>query len=806
MQQTTTLFGEDLDAAEPPEPRPQGPFAAVALEQSIDRMLDYAIPPRLVDQVQVGQRVRVPLGKNNRPSTGYVISIHPESAYPKIKSLLDIEDARVLIPPPLMELSRWMGRYYCAPLGSVLESVLPSAVRKRIGVGYQQIVRPIPERDALQAMFEGMKTPKRRSILGRLLQLEPGEGIELVRLASEAGVTVPTVRKLTRLGVIRITPEIDLPSFSDTPGSVAGGEADIKLNEEQQKVFDELLPRVEPGGFSVNLLLGVTGSGKTEVYLQCIRRVIEQGRRAIVLVPEIALTPQTVRRFTARFPNVAILHSGLTATERHRYWQQIAIGRAQVVVGARSAIFAPVPDLGIIVVDEEHEASYKQDQIPRYHARDVAIKRGQVEGVPVLLGSATPSLESYHKAMEGSGFRVQGSGAQATSPANLNPEPRTLNPYHLLTLPHRVRGLQMPHVELVDMKVENRFRRGVHLLSQRLEHLLRTTVESGHQAILLLNRRGYSNFVYCSSCQNAVQCKYCDATMTYHRTPGQHVGTARHDAGIHTGQLHCHYCLAVNPLPDKCPHCGKKLSLFGLGTQRVEEEIVRKFPDLKFARVDSDSMRGTKDYEELLGRFARCEVQVMLGTQMIAKGLDYPNVTLVGVISGDTALALPDFRAAERTFQLITQVAGRAGRGDAAGRVVLQTFLPDDPTIQAAIRQDFVGFAKNELVSRRQVGLPPFGRMVRIILRDQDSDKLFKHCEELAAQVTEAAAREGDAIRMKGPMPCAISRIAGYFRNQIVLTAATAAPLQRVLASVREKGHLARNERIAVDVDPVSLL
>ncbi|HEY2589117.1 MAG TPA: primosomal protein N' [Tepidisphaeraceae bacterium] len=848
QQTTTTLFGEQLESSEPPEPRPQGPFAGVALEQSIDRMLDYAIPPRLAEQVQVGQRVRVPLGKNNRPTTGYVISIHPTSSHPRIKSLLDIEDARVLIPPPLMELSRWMGRYYCAPLGSVLESVLPSAVRKKIGVGYQQIVRPVPEREALQAMFEGMKTPKRRAILGRLLQLAPGEGIELVRLASEAGVTAPTVRKLTRLGVIRITPELDLPSFSDAAGSVAGGETDIKLNEEQQTVFDELVPRVERGGFSVNLLLGVTGSGKTEVYLQCIRRAIEQGRRAIVLVPEIALTPQTVRRFTARFPNVAILHSGLTATERHRYWQQIAIGRAQVVVGARSAIFAPVPDLGVIVVDEEHEASYKQDQIPRYHARDVAIKRGQVEGVPVLLGSATPSLESYYRAMVREDAETRGRGdaerakgdagtpgrgdaekdedassdsfgsipaspclpvtvSSASLPAS--PRPRVSaspSPYHLLTLPHRVRGLQMPHVELVDMKVENRFRRGVHLLSQRLEHLLRTTVESGHQAILLLNRRGYSNFVYCSSCTNAVQCKYCDATMTYHRTPGQHVGTARHDAGIHTGQLHCHYCLAVNPLPDKCPHCGKKLSLFGLGTQRVEEEIVRKFPDLKFARVDSDSMRGTKDYEELLGRFARREVQVMLGTQMIAKGLDYPNVTLVGVISGDTALALPDFRAAERTFQLITQVAGRAGRGDAAGRVVLQTFLPDDPTIQAAIRQDFVGFAKNELVSRRQVGLPPFGRMVRIVLRDQDSDKLFKHCEELAAQLNEATAKEGDAIRMKGPMPCAISRIAGYFRNQIVLTAASAAPLQRVLAAVREKGHLARNERIAVDVDPVSLL
>ena len=820
--QATTLFGEDRDTAEAAEPPPAGPFAAVALEQSIDKTLDYAIPPGLLDNLQPGQRVKVPLGKRNRPTSGFVISIHPTTTHPRIKSVIAIEDARVLIPPPLMELSRWISRYYCAPLGAVLDSVLPSAVRKRIGIGYQQIVRPVPPREQLQALFEQMKTPKRRAILGRLLQLEPGEGIELVRLAGEAGVTVPTVRKLTRLGVIRITPEIDLPRLS-APQSLAGGECDIQLNEDQQRVFDELWPRMTAGGFSVNLLLGVTGSGKTEVYLQCIRRVIEQGRRAIVLVPEIALTPQTVRRFTARFPNVAILHSGLTATERHRYWQQIAIGRAQVIVGARSAVFAPVPDLGVIVVDEEHEASYKQDQAPRYHARDVAIKRGQIENVPVLLGSATPSLESYSRAREGSGFRVQDAGArEGEAPAEPNSsrsagpgstgaspslsEPRTLNPYHLLLLPHRVRGLQMPHVELVDMKGENRFRRGVHLLSQRLEHLLRTTIETGHQAILLLNRRGYSNFVYCSSCMNAVQCNYCDATMTYHRTPGQQVGTARHAAGIHTGQLHCHYCLAVNPLPDKCPHCGKKLSLFGLGTQRVEEELARKFPELKFARVDSDSMRRTKDYEELLGKFARREIQVMLGTQMIAKGMDYPNVTLVGVISGDTALALPDFRAAERTFQLITQVAGRAGRGDAPGRVVLQTFLPDDPTIRAAIRQDYVGFAKTELVSRRQVGLPPFARMVRIVLRDQDDQKLFKHCEELAAQLTEAMPAEPGAIRMKGPMPCAISRIAGYFRNQIVLTAATAAPLQRLLAAVREKGHLARNERIAVDVDPVSLL
>jgi len=632
------------------------------------------------------------------------------------------------------------------------------------------------------------------------------------------------VRKLAGLGLISITPEVDLPRL--TAGIIPGAadEADLPLNEDQQRVFDELAPRVADGGFSVNLLMGVTGSGKTEVYLRCIREAVERGKRAIVLVPEIALTPQTVRRFTARFKSVAILHSGLTATERHRYWQMISTGHAQVVVGARSAVFAPVPDLGVIVVDEEHEASYKQDQSPRYHARDVAIKRGQLENVPVILGSATPSLETYAR-VQATQRRSDEATAQATErrsdaatkggEAASFPAPfvapslrRSVAspPYHLLHLPRRVRGLSMPHIELVDMKVENRFRRGVHLLGQRLEHLLRTTVESGHQAILLLNRRGYSNFVYCSSCTNVVQCKYCDATMTYHRTAGVNAQGATLAEGVHTGHLHCHYCLAVQKLPEKCPVCSKKLSLFGLGTQRVEEELRSKFPELKYARVDSDTMRGGRDYEALLGRFARGEVQVMLGTQMIAKGLDYPNVTLVGVISGDTALALPDFRAAERTFQLITQVAGRAGRGESAGRVVLQTFLPDDPAIQAAIRQDFAGFAKTELVHRREVGLPPFARMVRIVLRDDDQPRLHKRSEDLAAKLAEAVARERGEVQTKGPMPCAISRIAGHYRNQIVMLAATPGPLQRVLAAVRDKGGLTKGEKVAVDVDPVSLL
>jgi primosomal protein N' (replication factor Y) len=781
----STLFPEaELPDSKPDDvASPSSPFAGVALEQSIDRDLDYAIPPRLVDSIQVGQRVRVPLGRKNKPAFGYVVSIHPTTTYPRIKNLIDIEDARVLVGGPLMELARWISRYYCTPLGMVIENIIPSAVRKKVGIGYSQIVRLAKDREEVQAILEKTRAPKRRAILARLLQLEPEGSIELVRLASESGATAPTVRKLSRLGLISIRPEVDLPKFTGDSNVSGGDQPDLKLNVEQQIAFEQLQPRMANGGFSVNLLHGVTGSGKTEIYLQCIRGVVGSGAQAIVLVPEIALTPQTVRRFTDRFKRVAVLHSGLSATERHRFWQRIAMGHADVVVGARSAVFAPVPNLGVIVVDEEHEASYKQDTAPRYHARDVAIKRAQLQNAPVILGSATPSLESYERVKHA----------------------REAN-YHYVAMPNRVMGLSLPHVELVDMRTVNRMRRGVHLLSPRLEYLLKNTVEQGQQAILLLNRRGYSNFVYCPSCQHLMQCKYCDTTMTYHRSAGVHAEGATLKEGVHKGQLHCHYCLAVNALPDKCPQCGKLLSLFGLGTQRVEEEIARKFPQLKYARVDSDSMRGSKDYEATLGKFARKEIQLLLGTQMIAKGLDYPNVTLVGVISGDTALALPDFRAAERTFQLITQVAGRAGRGAVPGRVVLQTFMPDDPTIRSAMRQDYAGFASGELAHRKEVGLPPFARLVRIILRDTDQQKLHKNAEGLAAQMAEAVAIEGDGVSMKGPMPCAISRIAGYFRSQIVLGSARPSKLQNILANVREKGHLAERDRIAVDVDPVSLL
>lgn len=785
-----TLFGEI--GSSPTTERAVGPFAGVALEQNVDRVLDYAIPSKLLGLLRTGQRVKVPLGRNNKSAFGYVVSIHETSDYPKIKDLTAIEDERVLVDGPMLELARWISRYYVTPLGTVIESVVPAAVKKKIGIGYSQLVSLNQDRQAIQTTLEATRAAKRRAILGRLLQLEPGISIEINRLAGEAGVSVPTVRKLVRLGLISIRSEPDLSGFAaDVPYAVADEPA-ISLNPDQQCVVDELTPRMRSGGYSVNLLFGVTGSGKTEIYLRCIREVVSQGKQAIVLVPEIALTPQTVRRFTARFSRVAVLHSGLSSTQRHRYWQQISQGQADVIVGARSAIFAPVPKLGVIVVDEEHESSYKQDTAPRYHARDVGIKRAQLQGAPILLGSATPSLETWNHVTRSCAAGEESAAAKAN--------------WHLLELPSRVRGLQLPKVELIDMKIEAKMRRGIHLISTRLEHLLRHTIEKKEQAILLLNRRGYSNFVYCRSCSHVMQCNYCDATLTYHRAAASGAQSGSIAQSLHAGQLHCHYCLAVNPLPATCPECGKKLSLFGMGTQRVEEELLRLIPGVRYARVDSDTMRGTRDYEKVLGLFARRELDLLLGTQMIAKGLDFPNVTLVGVISGDTALALPDFRASERTFQLITQVAGRAGRGEVPGRVALQTFIPDQPAIQLAMKQDFPSFAKLEISQRKETQLPPCARMVRLVLRDQDPEKLNTLSSEVAAQLLDAAASHGETVVVRGPAPCAIARIANYHRAEIRLISDNVLRLQNVLARVREKGALARSARIAVDVDPVNLL
>ena len=504
-----------------------------------------------------------------------------------------------------------------------------------------------------------------------------------------------------------------------------------------------------------------------------------------MLVPEIALTPQTVGRFMARFERIAVLHSGLTAAQRHAQWQLIRDGYPQVIVGARSAIFAPTENLGLIVVDEEHDNSYKQDQAPRYHGRDVAIKRAQMADVPIVLGSATPSLESYHNATQ-------------------------RQSYDLLELPNRVNDLPLPPVRIVDMLEERRQRvaqtgtQRVHLLSRPMEAALQQTFANQGQAILLLNRRGYANYIACPdhNCGWQMTCENCDVAMVYHldnRVP----------AG---GITRCHYCGFENRLPVNCPCCGKKVLTFGLGTQRVEEEIARKFPDIKTLRMDSDAMRTASHYEQALKAFGDGDIDLLVGTQMIAKGLDFPNVRMVGVISADTALNLPDFRATERTFQLVSQVSGRSGRGLASGSVVVQTFTPGHRAIERAAAHDYPGFANAELEMRTEANLPPASRMARIVCRDRDLERAL----ETAQACADALLKINDELQTRalvlGPLAPPIARIAGYFRMQIEITATDAPTLQipplshRSSPPLRAQNHIRSDARMAVDVDPVSLL
>lgn len=790
-------FGKGPEAA----PVATGRVVEVALERGIDRVLDYAVPPGFDGKVAVGVRVKVPLGRGNTPASGYVTALTDRGPGPKTKSVLEVDDKRVLIPADLLWLARWIGDYYFCPLGTVLGSVIPAAVKKQTGMKRRWMVRLAGGGglEAVSPLLATMRAGAAKRLGQRLLGLEKKWHLLDGELMGEEGgegrgggggeggevssATLLTAAKaLVKKGVAELSKqdetEADVKPVRHKPalGDVGAMNEGVELNPQQREAVERLGTSLR-GGFSVSLLLGVTGSGKTEVYLRLIEQVVAAGKQAIVLVPEISLTPQTVRRFTTRFPNVAVLHSGLTDTQRHQQWQAIGRGVANVVIGARSAIFAPVPNLGLVVVDEEHETTYKQDQAPRYHARDVAIMRAQKAGAGVVLGSATPSLESYQKASSG----VKG--------------------WHLIHLTERARKQPMPKIELVDMKDPLvRKRGGIQLISPRLEVALKGTLAAGKQAIILLNRRGYSNFVYCARCKQPVHCKYCDVTLTYHRGPNEQA-----DALV-GGTLQCHYCLGQQTLKPNCEVCSSKLVLFGLGTQRVEEELTSKFPDLKFARVDSDTMRTSRDYEERLSEFSAGRLQVLLGTQMLAKGHDFPGVTLVGVISADTALSLPDFRSGERTFSLLTQVAGRAGRGDDTGTVVVQTFNPEEPVIQSALSHDYVTFADDELQTRQRVGHPPFGRMVRFIIRDQELPAAQRLGADVADLVHAAAKEYGDTIQVIGPHPCAINRIAGYHRQSVELRGPDSRPIQTMLRALRGQPLLQRHESVVVDVDPVNLL
>ena len=755
-------------------------IARVTLEIALRREFDYLVPPDLAGQIEVGSRVKVPFGP--RQIMGCVTDLVELSPHTNLRPILKIIGRQSLVTPKVLKLARWIADYYCCPVEIALKSVLPEAVRKeKEGWRERLVVRALPQVAELPKLTARQKEVWNVIEEWRELPLQ-----ELLRITE---TTAETVRKLEDKRLVTIAAQV---SERDPYGHEhILPTQPLPLHPEQAVALEKILqalnvlaasvPTPEPPTSSnatksahaaTFLLHGVTGSGKTEVYLQAIAHVLQRGQGAIVLVPEISLTPQTVERFKARFSSgplqtlVAVLHSHLSAGERHDEWHKIRQGRARIVIGARSAIFAPVDPLGLIVVDEEHESSYKQEEAPRYHARDVAVVRGRTEGAVVVLGSATPSLESYRNAQKGK--------------------------YILLDMPTRADDKKMPIVRVVDLRKEGFKQKGLPIFSQQLKEAITRRLERKEQTILFLNRRGYSTSLQCPLCGYVAQCPNCSVSLTFHRS---------------IQKLCCHVCGHEQPAPAVCPEpkCRNPgIRYSGLGTQRVEETLAKLFPHARIKRMDSDALKRKDDFRRILSDFRIGKTDILVGTQMIAKGLHFPNVTLVGIIYADLGLHLPDFRAGERTFQLLTQVAGRAGRGDVEGEVIIQAFTPFHPAIQFARRHDFAGFYEQELEFREQLKYPPLGRVALLTLRGRNEDKVKFSADHLRRELEKALTSLPDLI-LAGPAAAPLAKAESHYRYQLMLRTRHMTRLSHLLASLRETLTLPDDVLLIVDIDPVNL-
>ena len=731
----------------------------VAVAAAVRGTFTYRVPHRLGEEVALGSRVAVPFGKSRR-ATGYVVGF--PSAPPPGVELRDLADVLDEFPPftePLLKLIRWAEDYYLAPGGELMRAALPPGLNTRGGAS-APTRRGVEYASPTPAAAEGMgllgpRARAQRAVLEYLLA-RGRIPVEELRAAFPRGR--PALASLAKRGLASL----------ETVAPVAGGgtvlpaaEAPLLLTPAQGEALSRITSAA--GTFCTFLLHGVTGSGKTEVYLQAISRTRAAGRGALVLVPEIALTPQLAGRFRARFGDqVALLHSGLSDAERHSEWLRLRRGEAGICVGVRSAVFAPVPDLGILVVDDEHDPSFKQEDGPTYNARDLAVVRARLESAVCVLGSATPSLETLENARRGR--------------------------YEALALPQRIDNRPMPEVRLVDLSRLRRHAPLPGLLSPELEGALAETVAAGRQAILFLNRRGFQTLVVCRDCGEEERCENCAVSLTYH---------------ARRGALVCHYCGASRKMDPVCAACGGERAGVGVGTEQVERAVRDLLPRARVARLDRDAVGGAADVAEVLALFARREVDVLVGTQMVTKGHDFPGVTLVGVVLADTAMSLPDFRAAERTFQLLTQVAGRAGRGGDVGRVLVQTFHPHSPAIAFAVGHDYPGFAEVELENRRALGYPPFGRLLAV--RVEGSEGGARRAAEALGEAARPAL--GPGITMLGPAPAAIERIRGKTRWHLLFKAADAATLRRVhRALAPTAARPPGGAQVRFDVDPHSML
>jgi primosomal protein N' (replication factor Y) len=823
-------------------------FVDVALPVPLERPFTYAVNG---EAPVVGARVLVPF--SGQRLMGVVVRVHNDTPEPgiEIKPVQQILDEAALLPGELMRLADWIAQYYVAPLGEVLRGMLPlnaeirrillyriteqgrrvlyegaakgSSRRSRLTAEDQNreyaVLNALESGDAIKltslrtatqanrALLEGMvkkrwltreveaderdaRRLEKVAVLiddARLPRLNDNQMKILAELSAVGGrmrvrdlrsLDVPqsTLATLIKRGLVRVE---DAPEAFHLGGVHAPGKKhahEHALNETQTEALAGIATAMAEGGFKPHLLYGVTGSGKTAVYFAAMRRALDAGNASLLLVPEIGLTPAMAGQMHAAFGGeVALLHSQLSPDERAEQWHRIRRGEARIVVGTRSAVFAPVPHLGLIIVDEEHDSSYKQEETPRYHGRDVAVMRAKLLGIPVVLGSATPSLESWNNAQTGR--------------------------YALLKMEQRVMDRPLPKVELVDMRAEFRDTGTEHIFSRRLIEETQATLDRGEQAIILLNRRGYSYVVMCRACGDKIECENCAIALTFHKP------VLNSDLHAEPGErLECHYCGYRRNVPKTCPRCqSEHLYYLGAGSQQGEERLQEIFPGARIGRMDRDTVRGRGDMERLLQRLHSGEINLLVGTQMIAKGHDIHGVTTVGVVGCDHALGMPDFRAAERVFQLLTQVSGRAGRGDLPGKVLVQSYHPDHYAVRCAAEHDYLGFSRKELQFRRPFFYPPFGVLANVLVQSQQLSEAMAWSGTLGRWFS---SRTVPGVRMLGPAPAPVSRLKRIYRFHLLLKAQrrsdVQAALRAMLAHAETQG--IPRKALVIDVDPVSLM
>ncbi|MDP2601790.1 MAG: primosomal protein N' [Deltaproteobacteria bacterium] len=749
-------------------------FARVVIPSPLKQPLTYAVPPSARQQISVGTRVWIPLGR--RKVIGVVIELLGTTSLTEIKEIEAILDERPILDSKLIRLARWISQYYIATLGEVLTTILPSSLRP-------QSKRTVFARAGAfsfsdmwdEKILEALRESSRGMSFETLMRKFPGDDINraLRRLESSGAIEI----RESMPGRRRRSKEANFakPAHPDSATRLA-------LTSEQEIALGAIADRLSHGGFETFLLHGVTGSGKTEVYLRAMEQVRESGRRSLILIPEISLTPQLIDRLNARFPGrVGVLHSALSGAERWAHWWNIARGNVDVVVGARSAVFAPLPDLGLIVVDEEHDPSYKQEEGVRYNGRDVAVVRGKLTGCPVILGSATPALESYENCLRGR--------------------------YRLLEITKRIYQRPLPQIDIVDLRAESAQRKSdpavspagkvdYHpLVSKRLVKALIENYQRARQSLIFLNRRGFSNFLQCNTCGHVIRCSHCSVTLTLH---------------LKRGSLCCHHCDYRRPITDSCPECkNATLREVGVGTEQIEQSLQRIVTGARVARLDRDTSGKRGVQEKLIRSWEGGEIDILVGTQIITKGHDVSGVTLVGALLADLSLNLPDFRAAERTFQLLNQVAGRSGRGDDPGQVIVQTYAPDHYVFQYLLSHDYKGFFELELEFRRALSYPPFSRLVSFCIDGPKVADVESQAKKLAAHLRErhaANSKYRDQIEILGPAPAPIAKLRGRYRWQLLLKAKQIPALLEFANLARELLPRSRKARLHIDVDPFSML